>query len=407
MTSPSLPSLGPSGRSHSAERHQHRPSGPVALRPRRAVRQTSLPGPGPVWFSTVMGTGILATLLGLKAPVLGWLVVPAGVLTVIAVVLLLGLSGAFIARVVNDRSVLTDTVRDAAVVPTWGTVSMGAMSAGSAVLTVAPQLWASTPPWALAVDAVLWTVGTALGVVTAFGFAAVLVRRDLGHPVPAWGLPIVPPMVSATTGAALVPHLPGPVSRLALLTVAVGCFVLSLFLGGLVFVLAYHHHWTTMPLPVPASVSAWIPLGIVGQSTAAAQALATQSEPLLLPGTSSVLHSFADGYGCVMLLTAVPVIAYAAAMTIRGFRAGMSFTPGWWALTFPIGTLALGSSLLGESLSGGDGWLPVGRAASIVGAAVVITLCVTWAFCTWATLRALSGARNPSQSVPRPHQTTP
>jgi len=133
------------------------------------------------------------------------------------------------------------------------------------------------------------------------------------------------------------------------------------------------------PLPIAASASAWIPLGMVGQSTAAVQVMATQGGALLVAPAAA--HQLANDYGYLMLLVSVPVVAYAVRMTVRGFRARMPFSPGWWALTFPIGTLALGSLLLGEAT--GDAVI------SAVGVAAVVTLTGTWTLCAVATLRAV------------------
>ena len=346
----------------------------------------ALPLAGPAWFASVMGTGILATLLGREASSRPVLLVPASILLALGAVLLVGLSAGFVARVVRDRAAFTQTLRDPAILPTWGTVAMGILSVGSAAVTVLPLLGARTGTggpagWVVAVDAGCWVVGTALGVVTAFGFVRVALTRDLGRPLPAWGLPLVPPMVSATTGAALVPQLHTAGARVALLVATVACFLLALVLGGVVFVLAYLHHWRVTPLPLAASVSAWIPLGMVGQSMAAAQVIATQSSPLLAPSSARWTASLADAYGYVMLAVSVPVIAHAVSMTVRGFRARMPFTPGWWALTFPVGTLALGTRLLGES-TGHEliGWVGVGA---------LVVLSGTWLLCAAASVRAV------------------
>lgn len=350
--------------------------------------RSALPPAGPVWFSSVMGTGILATLLGREAPHTTAVLVPAAALTVLGVVLLVGLTAAFGLRVARDRKAFASTIRDAAVLPTWGTVSMGVLSIGSAALTVLPQLGAhgtgtavgDPAAWVVAVDATCWVLGTGLGLVTAFGFVAVLLRRDVGNPVPAWGLPIVPPMVSATTGAALVPHLGSVAAQVSLIVAIVGCFVLSLAVGGVVFALAYHHHWRRSPLPIAASASAWIPLGVVGQSMAAAQVVAAQSVPLLAPDARAGAQALADAYGYLMLAVSVPVIAWAVRMTARGFLARMPFSPGWWALTFPIGTLALGTRLLGDATAN--------PAISDVGLVAIGTLCGTWLLCATATVSA-------------------
>lgn len=354
------------------------------------VVRASLPPAGPVWGPTVMGTGILATLLGRETDAAPALLAPAAALMVVAVALLAGLTVGFVRRVVSDRGVFLATIRDLAVLPTWGTVSMGILAAGSAVLTVAPQLGGeSLASGAAVVDAVLWSIGTALGLVTTFGFAAVLIRQDAGRPLPAWGLPVVPPMVSATTGAALVPHVEGATGRLTLTVASVACFFLSLFVGSLVFAIVYRDLARGTALPLALSVSAWIPLGMVGQSTAAAQALADQAAPLLTAPAAHAAHELANAYGYVMLLIAVPVVAYAVRLTVRGMRGRMPFSPGWWALTFPIGTLALGSRLLGEA----TGPTPLGAVISGLGIVAIAALVGTWTWCSIATLRAVRAAR--------------
>lgn len=345
-----------------------------------------------------MGTGILATLLGREAARTTVLLLPATALLAVGVLLLLGLTAGFGARVASDRAAFTATLGDAAVAPTWGTVSMGILSVGSAALTVLPQLGARTSSgrpatWVVVLAAGSWAAGTALGLVTAVVFTAVVLRRRSCPPTFAWGLPVVPPMVSATTGAALVPQLSSTTSQLGMLVAAVGCFVLSLLLGGLVFAAAYHHHWRVSALSIPASTSAWIPLGVLGQSMAAAQVIVIQSAPLLTPTTATAAREVANGYGYAMLALSLPVTAYAVSMTVRGFRARMTFTPGWWALTFPLGTLALGARMLGQASGHAviDG----------VGLTALAVLCVTWLLCAGASLTAVVGVRRVRAAAPR------
>lgn len=348
-----------------------------------------LPPAGPAWYPTVMGTGILATLLQLHAGVLGPAAGAAAVaLLVLAWTVLVVLTTLFAARVVRDPGVLRASVADRGVLPLWGTVAMGLLAVGSATFTVVPPLSPSLRPVAVHVDASLWGVGTLLGLATALGFTTVLVRERPGPPTLVWGLPIVPPMVSATTGAALVPEAPGATGQMLLLAVTLGCFALALTLGVVVFGVGYHHHWRRTPLDLAASPSAWIPLGIVGQSTAAAQAIATAAAPSLTPAAARAGHLLADGYGVVVLTVGLPLVVWAVLVTVRGFRARMPFTPGWWALTFPVGTLALGAHLLGVSLGSP---LVLG-----VGLAFVATLCATWTMCTVAGIRAVvRDARRP------------
>src|SRR6478752_7840448 len=346
----------------------------TALRPMTA--SVALPPAGPAWYGAVMGTGILATLTQTLAP--GSAV--ARVLLVIGWALLIGLTSGFVVRSVRYPGTLT--ARGGEQLPLWGMVAMGLLSVGAATATVLPAWIPTLSGTGVLIDGVLWILGTVLGLATTIGFTTVLVRGGAGSPSTVWGLAVVPPMVSATAGAGLVPHLT-PTLQVAMLLVTFACFALSLTLGGVIFAVAYHHHWRVAGLAIAASTTAWIPLGVVGQSTAAAQAMATQAGPLLPASTAATVQSVANDYGLLMLSLGAPLAAWAVVMTVRGFRHRMPFVPGWWSLTFPIGTLALGSHLLGVATG-----MTVFLVAGIV---CWLTLCGTWTLCAVATVRALFG----------------
>ncbi|QKE83422.1 TDT family transporter [Arthrobacter sp. NEB 688] len=354
---------------------------------------TTLPPAGPAWYPAVMGTGILATLLQAHAGGSAALHGAALVVVAIAWAVLLGLTAAFATRVVTRPGTLRASVTDLATLPLWGTVAMGLLSVGAATAAVLPGSSAAELVDPVAVDAVLWVAGTALGLVTALGFAALLVRGHPGAPSPVWGLPVVPPMVSATTAAPLVAHLDGAGSRFLLVLLAWACFGLALVLGTLVFAVAYHHHWRVSPLEPAVAPSAWIPLGVVGQSTAAAVSLSAAGAGLLTPAVAAVAQQSAVAFGAVVLTVGAPLAGWALVVTLRGFASRPPFAPGWWALTFPVGTLSLGAHQLG--LATGSG------ALQAVGAALLVVLCGTWTLCAVLSLRALAASlrrhRGPTQ----------
>ena len=126
--------------------------------------------------------------------------------------------------------------------PLWGMVSMGVLSVGSATATVLPAWIPALSGPAVLTDGVLWIAGTLARVGHCYRLHGLLVRADAGRPSTVWGLAVVPPMVSATVGAGLVPHLT-PTLQVAMLLVTFACFALSLTLGGVIFAVAYHHHW--------------------------------------------------------------------------------------------------------------------------------------------------------------------
>ena len=373
---------------------------PSSNRP-SSIWPSALPPASPVWFPSVMGTAILSSLLGRQVPDYGWLLYPATALMFLAIVLLIGLATGFAVNARRNPGLFAHTWRDMSILPTWGTVSMGMTATGSAIHNVAPLLpfgtaathraglAESTPAdWAIAVAAALWLVGTLIGLFTTFRVALRLMEKGATHPVPAWGLAVVPPMVSATTGAGLVDDIDSDQLRVVLVLAVTAFFFLALFFAILLFTLAYRSHFFYHPLPVDASISTWIPLGVVGQSTAASQSIAAQAELVMLPSATPAVTWLAHAYGWVALVIAIPVVAFAVIRTIYGFRERMNFTPGWWALTFPIGTVALGAAMMAETMSGP--WQVIPR---VVGTGSLIVLCCTWTFCAIATLTAIVKAR--------------
>lgn len=371
-------------------------------RPRPAGRPAvaAPPAAGPAWFGSVMGSGILSTLLHLHSDRIPGATAASEVLLVVAWALMTGLTLAFAARCVREPGELLSSITDAARAPMWGMVSMGVLSVGSATATVVPAAAPGLTGAAWGADAVLWTAGTVLGLVTAFGFTAKLARGSAGSPSFVWGLPVVPPMVSATTGAALAGRLASPGACLALLLVCVGCFFVALTLGVVLFAVAYHHTLRRDPLPLAAAASTWIPLGIVGQSTAAAQSLVGPSARLVTAEVAGSVAHAAHVYGAVVLVAGTPLFAWAAWSTVRGLVLRMPFAPGWWAMTFPVGTCALGAHLLGAG---------TGDAAVLdLGLVLCGVLVCTWTLCAVASVRAVLAAREgeAAESVAHPAPST-
>lgn len=334
----------------------------------------AVPGPGPAWFGAVMGTGGLATLLQLHSGQVPGFAAAAVIMLVLGWLLLVGLGAGFARSVAGDPQVWTHSVRDASMLPLWGMVAMGLLAVGSATFVVVEAHAPGLVALAFAVDAALWAAGTVLGVATALGFVLWLVRARPDHPLPTWALPVVAPMVSATAGGVIARQVETDAVRWVLMGASSVCFVLALVLGGAVIVRVYHHAWFRTPVPVELSTSTWIPLGIVGQSTAAAQVLAGPS-----------LATAAWMYGAVVLIAGAGLGAFAVFVTIRGFLARMSFNPGWWAMAYPLSTCGLGSYLLGWQ------W------ASVLTVAVLIGV---WLLCAVASVRAIAAPHAPD-SPPR------
>ncbi|GAB3703729.1 TDT family transporter [Corynebacterium nasicanis] len=262
------------------------------------------PPAGPAWAGSLMGTSIAATLS--LAHGLVW---PGRALLVVATALLL----TFLLGWLRHRN---PGFGQKFMAP-WGMVSMGIMALGTAWTTatgnVAPQLLA-------------WLVGMPLGVVTCLW----QMRRFTGAPTFLWGLGPVAPMVAATSGGQLASLLPEPWGP-PVEAVALGCFLLSLLTGVPVFIRVF----AARPrLPAAFAGTAWIPLGIIGQATAAAHLLI--DAPL------------ARTFGLTAFAVGIPLLLFAAGhFWGRAVRRWADYVPAWWGSTFPAGTLSLGAAALG------------------------------------------------------------
>ncbi len=87
----------------------------------------------------------------------------------------------------------------------YGAPAMALLTVGAGALLLGPAIIGRSA--ALALDVVLWTAGTVLGLVVALWLPFAMITRE-DHTdveaVPAWMMPVVSPMVSASTGALLL-----------------------------------------------------------------------------------------------------------------------------------------------------------------------------------------------------------
>ena len=95
----------------------------------------------------------------------------------------------------------------------------------------------------------------------------------------------------------------------------------------------------------------WIPLGLVGQATAAAQLL----------GRSEPWGSIAYGFGVVTMAIGIPVVIIAASKHWpQVFRNSMAYNPTWWSCVFPLGTVVSGLNQM-HNASGQVVWIGIGN----------------------------------------------
>ncbi|QXB18519.1 Tellurite resistance protein TehA [Corynebacterium coyleae] len=287
-----------------------------------------LPKYGPAWAGALMGTSIASTLSGLH----GFRLCQIAFALCAAVLLAVFTVGARHEPPRHQN------------MAAWGMYTMGLLSCGSAWTALTgndgfqlASWWIGAPLSALVCLWQLW----------AFWKRPSLYRK----PAFPWGLALVTPMVAATSGGQLSDEH-GALYHY----VGVVCFWLTLTTAIPLFAYCFWSFMRHRYHPSGAAAgTAWIPLGVVGQSTAA----------------STVLFD-AHLYGIVMFVIGVPCSLFAVYCFYQAVVAISPYGPGWWGATFPVGTLCLGAWY--------QGW-------SQLSFALLILLLVHWSICAvrfWA-----------------------
>lgn len=317
-------------------------------RGRMLLRELERPGLSvsnltPNWFASIMGTGIVAVAaasLPVQVPALR---TAATVVWAVAALLLVALTAATALHWVRFRSVAMSHHVNPVMAHFYGAPPMAFLTVGAGALLLGRD-WIGLPA-ALTIDVVLWSIGTLGGVITAVLIPYLVFTRHAVAPGSAFGgwlMPVVPPMVSASTGALLLPYAPAGQVRETLLWSCYGFFGLSLIPSLVIIALIWNRlvqHEIGAAAMVP---TLWIVLGPVGQSITAVNLLASNAPTTAEASTAHALLMVALVYGFAMLGFAALWAAIAGAITVRTVRRHLPFSLTWWSFTFPVGTCVTG-----------------------------------------------------------------
>ncbi|UQA96403.1 TDT family transporter [Streptomyces halobius] len=352
----------------------------LAHAPSRSLTATGRPDPapaparssvrylGPNWYAAVMGTAIVANagaVLPLTAPGLR----PAcAVVWALSALMLVTLLAARAVHWIRHRDQARRQLLDPAVAPFYGCLSMALLAVGGGTLSVGREVIGERA--ALATGAVLWVLGTLVGLAAAAAIPYLMVTRhriEAGSASPVWLLPLVAPMVSAAVGPALVPRLPGEQWREAMLLACSAMFGMSLLATLLVLPLVVARLFHHGPPPLALTPALFLVLGPLGQSTTAVGNLADAAPGAVDASYAHATAAFAVLYGVPVMGFALLWLAFATAMVVRAFRGGMPFTMTWWGFTFPVGTCVTGAAGLARHTGlAAFGWLAVALFAVLV-----------------------------------------
>lgn len=335
---------------------------------------------GPNHYAAVMGTAILSTAgsaLPVGVPGLGGLCEGLWALSVLTLLVLLAARALHWTRY-PDRA--RESLRDPATAPFYGCLPMAFLAVGAATLhggraVLGPDV-STAAAWALL------AVGTVLGLVIAVGVPLLMAvgrRTRIGDVSPVWLLPLVCPMVSASLGPQLAPHLSSVPARATLLYGCLALFGMSLLATLALLPLIVGRLLAGGPWPLALTPSLFLVLGPLGQSTTAAGAFGSVARGTLPAPFAEGFTAFGVLYGVPVLGFALLWLALAGALVLRALRRGLRPAPTWWAFTFPVGTCVTGATGL-AGLTGLDvyRW----------GAAVLYAfLVVAWCAAVFGTLR--------------------
>ncbi|WP_285617266.1 TDT family transporter [Kineosporia sp. NBRC 101677] len=323
--------------------------------PTPSVPQGLAASVAPNWFAAVMGTGIVATSAA---------ALPSGLQTrefavgawLLATALLILFAGATVAQWAGHRERARSHHRHPVIAHFYGAPPMAVLTVGAGTLLLGPGLIG--PQAAVTIAWALWGLGTVAGLISAFAvpyqhFTGALgdASRQPDAAFGGWLMSVVPPMVSASTGAALLPHTPAGQPRLTLLLALYGLFGISLIAS---FVLITQL-WTRLVQhglpPARLMPTLWIVLGPLGQSVTAANLIGRQAGTAIEDPYATALRAFGVVYGLPVLGFALLWAAWALALTLRTARSaeGLPFAPTWWAFTFPLGTCVTAAAALGQA----------------------------------------------------------
>ena len=266
------------------------------------------------------------------------------------------------------------------------TVAVGFLCIANAVLD---------PTLCIAIAQVLFVAGVALSLWSTFLVPYLMFthheltqERAFGS----WLLPVVPPIVASVPAALLSPTWPEPL-RASMLGMAYALLGLGVALAAIIIVVFYTRllfHKVPDGALVPTM---WIVVGPLGQSVAGIIALGIASRAVW-PQFGHGLFVAGVAFGLLVWGFGVYWLAMALAVTIRAASKKMPFTLGWWAFTFPVGTLTAGSYALASTTHA-----PI---FGFVGLALLALLATTWSLVAAHSLRAIVrsiGARPANRSV--------
>jgi C4-dicarboxylate transporter/malic acid transport protein len=300
----------------------------------------------PNWYASIMGTGIVATAAATLPLQFAGLRTFATVVWAVAALLLVGLTAVTALHWQQHRQTARGHHLNPVMAHFYGAPPMALLTVGAGTLLLGRDVLGLRA--AVDIDWVLWFAGTGAGLLAAAAIPYLQFTRhqdvDERSAFGGWLMPVVPPMVSASTGALLVPYAAAGQARLTLLLCCYAMFGLSLIASFVVITLIWHRLAVHKIGPAHLVPTLWIVLGPLGQSITAANLLGGVAGQALPKPYSTAMAAFGVLFGVPVWGFAVLWACLAAAITVRTAREHLPFSLTWWSFTFPVGTCVTGTT---------------------------------------------------------------
>lgn len=305
----------------------------------------------PVWFVSIMGTGISSAVLYNFPYEAYWLKVCGVIMFGITTFLLGLLTAIFILNMIlyphgwvdNYLLNINNNVF-------LGCYAMGFESWNNMIFNI----W---PDQAIYLCYVLWWVSNLFSLFTAWIVVFCLVKStkiQYDTINATLLLPVVPLTVVASTGGLIYPKLP-EVLKVSTLVISFLYWSNSIALSFII-TSVYFHKLFIFKIPMkPAVFTSFVPIGFLGQGAFGIQLFGsnflTHQLGLAAPAASPANENFIIGtaikYVCVFV--AVFLETFGFFMTFIAVVSCVSYGfinphKGWWAMTFPLGTMALSTN---------------------------------------------------------------
>ncbi|PWN46567.1 hypothetical protein IE53DRAFT_391258 [Violaceomyces palustris] len=358
----------------------------------------------PSWFAVTMGTGITSILLHQLPYQFHGLDVISNIIFALNVCLYLLFLGLSIARYTIWPQMFKIMLFHPTQSLFLGTFPMGLATIINMIVFSLVPAWG--PAWSTFAW-VLWWIDVLLALVIAIGIPFVQFTRhsqSFDNITGVWLLPVVAPVVVASTGGVVASVLPPDHARLTI-TVSYILWGTGVPISVMLMTLYYARLAIYKIPPATMIVSAFLPLGPCGQG---AFGLLQLSRDLVSIVTEEAGRSGIAPLGGQVGTERALIMAYAvqavtipialvlwglglvwlclavATITDMAFASVVPLNLGWWGFTFPLGVFATATTALASELGS--------EAFKVLGTVLSITEVLLWLFLICVTgFRAITG----------------